>query len=312
MTQMPLVSPLFLEGGHFVSVLTLVNNSEADTYADLTVRALDGSTIATRRVRFWPHSQRRVQLGELLGRTDSAATAGSILVMQSSALAGPSIAAALSMTYSGSADPNYLDQEISMPSFSGSQMLEGVADRSNGSPIVAISSVAESPQHINVQCIGERGVVASNHVDLGAGETIVSDVCSERDIHGTDFHTALERDENASRSPIGIKLTSDAMPGSFAAFALAPHRVNGGHFFSSVLFTDPMMANSPNSVFTGIPVGPATPLPDGNYTPRISMTNFSAAEVHAHIDFAGHLVTHPSPLKLAALQYPRVRVGNLF
>src|SRR5258708_1895649 len=99
MTQMPLVSPLFLEGGHFVSVLTLVNNSEADTYADLTVRALDGSTIATRRVRFWPHSQRRVQLGELLGRTDSAATAGSILVMQSSALAGPSIASALSITH---------------------------------------------------------------------------------------------------------------------------------------------------------------------------------------------------------------------
>ena len=116
MMAMPLVSPLFLEGGHFASVLTLVNNSEAETYADLTVRRLDGSAIATRRVSFSPHSQRRIQLGELLGGTGSDATAGSILVMQSSALAGPSIAAALSMTYSGSADPNYIDEEISMPS----------------------------------------------------------------------------------------------------------------------------------------------------------------------------------------------------
>ena len=304
MMAMPLVSPLFLEGGHFSSVLALVNNSEADTYADLTVRGLDGSAIATRRISFSPHSQRRVQLSELLAGTASGVMAGSVLIMQSSTLAGPSIAAAMSMTYSGSADPNYIDEEISMPKAEGSQALEGVADRANGSPVVAISSVSGSAQHINVQCIGERGVIASNQVDLGGGMTIISDVCSGRDVHGTDFHAVLGRDDDASHGPLGIKLTSDAMPGSFAAFALAPHRESGDHFFSSVLFTDPMMTNSPNTVFTGIPVGSANLLPDGNYTPRISLTNFSTAEIHAQIEFARTFGETPQSVEVGSLTIP--------
>ena len=116
MMTMPLVAPLFLEGDPFSSVLTLVNNSEASTYADITLRAVDGSTVASRRVNFSPHSQRRISIAELLGEKGSTVTTGSILVMQSSALTGPPVAAALSMTYLGSAAPNYIDEEISMPS----------------------------------------------------------------------------------------------------------------------------------------------------------------------------------------------------
>jgi len=116
MMMMPLVAPLFLEGDPFSSILTLVNNSEASTYADITLRAVDGSTVSSRRVNFSPHSQRRISIAELLGEKGSTVTTGSILVMQSSALTGPPVAAALSMTYLGSAAPNYIDEEISMPS----------------------------------------------------------------------------------------------------------------------------------------------------------------------------------------------------
>src|SRR5580658_1294922 len=150
MMQMPLVLPLFLEGNDFSSTLTLVNNSTANTYADVTVRALDGSVIVARRVNFSPHSQQQVGIGELLEEKGSSATAGSILVMQSSALKGPSIAGALAMTYLGSADPNYFDEEPSMLNMMGSQMLQGVADRANGSPIMAISSASTASQHVKV------------------------------------------------------------------------------------------------------------------------------------------------------------------
>jgi hypothetical protein len=172
MMTMPLVAPLFLEGDPFSSVLTLVNNSEASTYADITLRAVDGSTVASRRVNFSPHSQRRILIAELLGEKGSTVTTGSILLMQNSALTGPSIAAALSMTYTGSAAPNYIDEEISMPSAMGSQVLQGVADRANGSPMVSISSVAEMSQSVKVECLGEHGTIATQQIELRSRRNI--------------------------------------------------------------------------------------------------------------------------------------------
>ncbi len=65
MMQMPSAIPLFVTGGSFSSILTLVNVSTANTYADVTVRALNGSTLATKRVDFTSHSQQRMDLGQL-------------------------------------------------------------------------------------------------------------------------------------------------------------------------------------------------------------------------------------------------------
>ena len=45
MMQMPMVAPLFIEDGDFTSTLVLVNSSAVPTYADVTVRALDGKTV---------------------------------------------------------------------------------------------------------------------------------------------------------------------------------------------------------------------------------------------------------------------------
>jgi len=302
MMQMPLVLPLFLEGNHFSSTLTLVNNSTANTYADVTVRALDGSVIVARRVNFSPHSQQQVGIDELLGGKGSSATAGSILVMQSSALAGPSIAGALAMTYLGSADPNYIDEEPSMLNMMGSQMLQGVADRANGSPIVAISSVAEAAQHVNVECLGEHGTIASKQIELAPGETLLADACGGPDAPAINAGNDLfEGMAVTAHGPLGIRLTSDAMPGSFAAFAVTPHRKNGDRYLSSVLFADPMLVNSPNTVFTGIPVGPATLLPDGNYTPEISVVNFSTSDIHVHTTFAQTSGSSPNSREVGSL-----------
>jgi len=303
--QMPLIVPLFLEGNQFTSTLTLVNNSTATTYADVTLRALDGKTIASKRIDFTPHSQRRVDIIKLLDMNGSSAKIGSILVMQNPALAGPSILAVLSMTYLGSADPNYIDEEIFMPSMTGSQMLQGVADSGDGSPILAISSLAESVQHVQIQCLGKDGASAAQRIDLGAGETLITDACAGPDVHNSDLTTMLERSDDAIHGPQGIRLISDAMPGSFAAFAMARHKENDDRFFSTILFTDPKTVNSPNTVFTGVPVGAAASLlPEGHYVPELTLTNFSNKELHVHTTFARTSGDSPSAQEVGSLSVP--------
>ncbi len=278
--------PMFLEGNRFTSFLTLVNNSTANTYADVTLRALDGSTILTQRVKFAPHSQQRFQIGDMLAQRNSLANTGSILIMQSSALAGPSIAGVLSMTYSGASDPNYIDEEPTAFGAAGSSVFQGVADRADGSPIVSIASVAKTAQHVTVDCLGEHGLIASKKIELAAGETLVTGACVADSYHGSDFESVLERADETSHGAVGIRLTSDATAPSFAAFALTPHKKHGERFFSNILFSDPKTLNSSNTVFTGVPVGSAKLLPDGRYTPQISVTNFSSKEAHVHVTFA--------------------------
>jgi hypothetical protein len=309
--QMPLIVPLFLQGNHFSSTLTLVNNSTADTYADISLRGMDGNTIASRRVNFRPHSQRRVDIGNLLDAKGSSATTGSILVMQSPALAGPSIAAVLSITYLGSIDPNYIDEEIFMPSMDGSRVLQGVADSGDGSPILAISSLAESAQHVQIQCLGRDGAGVIRRVELGAGETLITDACAGPDAHDGDSTAVLEQKDETLHGPQGIRLTSDAMPGSFAAFALAHHKDNDDRFFSSVLFNDPKTLNSPNTVFTGVPVGAATLLPTGNYVPQLTLTNFSTKDVHVHTTFARTSEDTPSAQEVGSITVPALSTREL-
>lgn len=104
---MPLVAPLFLEDGEFDGTLILVNDGSVHTYADVTLRDLDGNTVATTRVQFEPHSQEQINIRTLLDRSRAPGiTAGSIIVMQSPDLSGMVITAALSMTRMESLDPN--------------------------------------------------------------------------------------------------------------------------------------------------------------------------------------------------------------
>jgi hypothetical protein len=283
--MMPLIVPLFVEGDRFSSTLVLVNNATDQTYADLTLRGLDGKTLATQRVNFTPHSQRRVDIGKVLRANSSVATTGSIVIMPSSGLAGPAIGAMLAMTYTGS-DPNYIDEEVSMPGMTGSRVLQGVADSGDGPPVLAISSLSEMNQHVQVQCLGKNGAVPARVVSLAAGETFITGACSGPDHHGSDVTAILRDTDEHAHGPQGIRLTSDGMPGSFAAFAMASHHARSDRFFSSVLFSDPKSLNSPNTVFTGVPVGDTSLLTAGRYVPQLTLTNFSAKDVHVHTTFA--------------------------
>ena len=81
--RMPLVLPLFVQDQQFTSTLVLVNGSAESTYADVALTSLDGKEINHRRVRFAPHSQRLLELNELLREVASPDAMGRITIMQS-------------------------------------------------------------------------------------------------------------------------------------------------------------------------------------------------------------------------------------
>ncbi|HVN20986.1 MAG TPA: hypothetical protein VMU05_19530 [Dongiaceae bacterium] len=313
MMPMPLVAPLFIQDANFSSTLVLVNNSAKQTYADMVILDQRGDTIAKRRVVLDPYGQSQVDLDAVIKSSAAIATSGSVLVMQSPDLQGMTVAAQLLLTYGGSSQPNYLDEELEMLSADGSQMLRAVADRAIGSPLVAISSVSEMPQHIRVQCVTENGAAEAKTFVLTAGETIITEACAEGTVHGVDFAVASGTAAYGPERAVGISLTSDAMPGSFAAFALAPHGDKNSLYFSSIPFIDPMMIMSPNTVFAGVPVGSAKWLPEGTYVPKIAVANFGSRTGHIRVGYTSSPadVTPGAPQAINGTGGTMVDVANL-
>ena len=286
MMMMPLVVPLFVEDGQFTSTLVLVNGSSLNTYADVVASDLGGRDIATKRVEFSPHSQRRVQIAEILSAGGSTATTGKIEIRQSPKLKGMSIVAQLSLTHLGSGERSYIDEEVSMPSASGSRILRAVADPSDGSPVLAITSLSESEQHITIECLG-GDLRFSKSVTLAAGETLITEATAEATLHMTSLEDVLgNANEVRAHEPIGISLTFDAPPGSFAAFGLAPHKRNGDQFFSAISFVDPKLLVTSTTVFAGVPVGSSNLLPEGRYVPQLALSNFSTESIRVGVKYA--------------------------
>jgi hypothetical protein len=282
-----LAAPLFIADSDFSSGLGLVNGTGIPTYADVTLRALDGTTIAQRRIAFPPRSLRRIDLAEFLKSSGATATAGSIVVIPSAELKGPAILSSLAITYTNSQEPNFIDEKLALPSPSSSQTLRGVADKGEGSPLVAITSLASGHQHIAIQCLGPNGVSFSKSITLAAGQSILTEACSTSNSSVADLENPAQATTNVSRPATGISLTSDGAPGSFAAFGLAPHQKSGSKFFSSVTFTDPILWLSANSMYGGVPVGTTTELGGGNYVPALSLANFSSNKAaHVTVQYA--------------------------
>jgi len=304
MMPMPLVAPLFIVDEDFTSTLVLVNGSALKTYADVVLRAPDGTQVAQKRVTFGPHSQRTLDVGAVLRAKGSDEATGSVVVMPSADLKGPAILAALSMTYLAHPEPNFIDEELAMPSSSDSQVLRGVADRGEGSPLVAVTSLADMAQHVKIDCLGREGIVFSKTITLTAGGTVLTEACSNLTRHDADFASERHDGEDAPRSVTGIALTSDGMPGSFAAFGLVPHQKAGAKYYSSVPFTDPMMLKSPNSVFAGVPVGPTTVLGGRDFVPELSLANFSANAAQVTIQYAATSGDTPSANEVRNVAVP--------
>src|SRR5205807_7494922 len=173
MMRMPLVLPLFIQNEQFTSTLMIVNGSAESTYADVVVTGLGGKDINHLRVDFAPHSQRRVEVLDLLREVGLPSVMGRITIMQSPDLKGMAVAAQLSISYQGSTQPSYIDEETAMPSAEGSQVLRAVADRTAGAPAVAVTNLSSTDQHVTMECLSETGANSSTTIELGAQETVV-------------------------------------------------------------------------------------------------------------------------------------------
>lgn len=285
MMPMQLVAPLFIEDKDFSTTLVMVNAAKVGELAEVSVRGLDGSVLLTRRVELAPHDQQRLELRTLLKLSGSATTMGSVVVMPSPE-AGSAIAAALSITYRGDSEPSYVDEELVMPSMDGSTVLRGVADSGNGSPLLAIASLEGTVQHVEIECLGKDRESFSRIVELGPGETQLTKACESNVGRISDLGTLWNSAKGTSDGPVGIALKSDAMPGSFSAFALTPHIKDNVRFFSAVPFSDPKMVLSATTAFVGVPVGRSAYLSKGRYVPQLTMTNFSTSAVDARIQYA--------------------------
>ena len=298
--MMPTVVPLFIEDGQFTSTLVLVNGTLLTTYADVIVTDLEGQEIARQRVEFSPHSQRRVKLAEMLSTTASGATAGRIEIMQSPDLKGMSIAAQLSLTYTGSGKPNYIDEETAMPSADGSQTLRAVTDVADGTPLIAITSLSESEQHIALESFNGKATFAKS-ITLPPGATLMTEANGEKTMSSAPlvFETTNRHGPGA---PVAIALTSDAAPGSFAAFGLAPHSKKDGQSFTAINFADPKMLNSSNTVFAGVPVGFSSLLSEGRYAPQLALANFSTRVLDISVKYARTSGDNSTAQEVAKLQ----------
>jgi hypothetical protein len=305
MMQMPMVFPLFIQNQDFTSAVVLTNAASQSTYADVTLTRTDGREITHHRVQFAPHSQSTVDIQSLLMSAVSPTTTGSITVTQSPDFDGTMvILGQLSMTYRASEQATYIDEEIAMPNMEGSQTLRAVSDPGEGSPLVAVTNLSEAGQRIAIRCLTERKENFSKSVDLLAGETLLTEPCSERTIHGAVIESFSTRESEGPHGPVGISLTTDGMPGSIAAFGLQPHKKGHHNFFSNVTFTDPKMLMSPATVFDGVPVGPANLLSAGNYVPELSLTNFSTKALKVAVQYSQTSGATPAIEQLAAFSLP--------
>ena len=286
MMAVPLVAPLVPQDERFNSMLSFVNASNVNTYATVTLRSLTGQTILQKMVSLPGSSPVQIAVQQLLQEANSQETRGSIVVEQSPDLKGLAVFAQLSITYQGSR-ASYIDEELAMPDPAmGSAVLRGVARGDEESMLVAISSLAQVAQQIQVDCFADVATPRSMTVELAPNATVITRPCSLDDFR-TESQTDHAKDEKSGKlGAVGVQLVSSAGPGQFAAFGIVGHVGEDDRNFGAVPFSDPKLAASSSTVFAGLPVGAADLLGPGSYKPYVALANFSLRSAHVTVRFS--------------------------
>jgi hypothetical protein len=301
MASMPSVAPLFLEGAGFSSVLHLVNETTLQLTAQVDLLSLDGRKAAGQSFKIAANGEQTILIKSILNAAGSGLDAGSVRVSSGN---DGGLLAAMSLTHHGTTD-TYFDEELAMPSMESSTALRGVSDSAMGSPIVALSSLASTAQHVTVNCLSEKGVPTSRVFDLEPNQTVLERPCdlgrqpsllSAADI---SIQSPQEHQEGAGHGAVGISISSDGMPGELAAFGITPHSRRQQQFFTSLNFSDPKFRHSGSVVYTGIPVGPSPLLAEGSYSPELALTNFGAKAISVSVTSSTMFGSEPKTQTLA-------------
>jgi hypothetical protein len=278
---MPSVFPLFAESVEYSSVLNLVNELNKPLSAMIDVYSLKGESISQTTISLKPYSLERISMAQLLISSAIKCELGSIRL---SADHTAGLLASLSLTRRGS-PATYFDEEPLMPSSSeGSNVFRGVADDvSDRTAVVAMTSLSSEPQNVTLTCFPAEGKAQSRVFQLGANRTILARPCYDGTVDALFVNASdleqrvqLANAANKSSAAMGIAVSSDGMPGSFAAYGVVPHWGRSEAFFTSINFSDPKTRQSSGSAYVGVPVGPSLLLSDGNYKPELAITNFGS------------------------------------
>ena len=305
--MMPNVAVIPIETPEITSTLVLANASTANAKVTLTFYSADGKTSAHQIVIFEPHAKKEIPLASPETNTNPNERWASVTVEQGPDAMGASVVAGqVLITDHRASMPAYIDEELAMPEMGGSSQLSAVTDQSEGPPIIAVTNISSNLQHVSLTCLhdGNRAVVSS--LTITAHETIKSKACSDTSVSDLTAYTSSIEKDNA-QGVYGLHLESDGLPGSLAAFAIAPHFRGHDLVFSSVPFYDPLTIHSSDVVFAGVPIGAQETLPAGVYIPRLSLANFS----NSPLTFSIHLAdTVTSPVKDAEgnIRLPQLNV----
>jgi hypothetical protein len=291
--MMPYVAPLVFETSEITSTLVLANASTEATTATVTLFSVDGTKSDRRKFTLSPHEKKEIPISTPKGGSDPNERWGSVTVEQDSQSTGVVVAGQVLVTDRRASIPAYIDEELAMPEMEGSTSLSAVTDESEGPPMVGITNISSVVQNISIACVRNEKTPVVSQVAIAAYATSTVQACSSTS-RSTLAAYLSSIEQNSSPGVFGIKLVGDGAPGSYSAFALAPHRRGREVVFSSVPFYDPNMIHSSDVVFAGVPIGPQETLPDGVYIPRLSLANFSESPLKFSILLAD---TVTSPVK---------------
>src|SRR5271165_1147796 len=310
MSEMPevLVAPLFIESAGFTSSITLVNELNFAVSAKVVLFDHNGAQITSQTVNFSAHSRQALQVGDLLRQANSSETMGSVEVLPDPAkVVTMAIAAQLSITGSGASVGQNVEEEFLMAGMPGSGVFRSAGAALVANPVIALKNTAATPQTATISCITEKGAATKQQVQLAAGGSAVLQPCT------SSANTAVSLIGNALSLPaqtaanlgaFGISVTGSGTPGSLAVFGFSWRGAARGGMISSLNFVDAGTIQSPNTIFTGVPVGAATSLPGAVFTPQVAVANFSAKPVNATVQFARTDSSGPSATNVATVTVP--------
>lgn len=273
--SMPMVAPVFLEDAEFSSTLTLVNDAIRDFKARVLVLDQHGIAAAQKELLLPGHTNLPVRIHDLLEESGSAITTGSVIVIPEP-VPGMPIAGQLSITSHIGSAPSYIEEELLMPDEKTTPgMYRASALAVQGSPIIALKSLAQSTQTVTLECYSEKTAPTKGTLQLASGESILVAACDVSQTGRAAISEAVSDNPAVNRGSVGVSITTTAPSGDLIGYGFAAYRDDRGPYFTSLNLTDPAAMRSSRTIFTGIPAGPADLFPRESFQPELAISNFS-------------------------------------
>jgi hypothetical protein len=291
--MMPLVAPIVVNTPEVINTLVLANSISLPTTATILFYSASGSIIATQKVSFQPHEKKEFPLSSVQNPLAPNDKVASVTVEQDPSTMGVVVAGQMLITDLRASTPAYVDEELAMPEMTGSIQLSAVTDQAEGPPLVAVTNLSSTAQHVELTCIHDAARPVTSQIAIPPHATVRSQACSNAPTPTLDQYTSSMM-QSQSQGVYSLQVEGDGLPGSLAAFAVAPHLRAHDLVFSSVPFSDPQLIHSSDMVFAGVPIGPQPTLPSGFYVPRLSYANFSGAPINLSVYLADTVAPTPN------------------